>query len=84
MRGVWPIVTNVGAGCDGRFGAFDEWRVKRTAKSCGLDIPTLISSLRGHDLAGDGGKKARLTRESTKETVKPSRGECRVLPVYLR
>ena len=37
-----------------------------TAKSCGPDIPTLISSLRGDDLAGDGGKKARLTEEITK------------------
>jgi hypothetical protein len=45
-------------------------RVPRTAKSCGPDIPTLISSLRVDDLAGDGDKKARLTRESTKETVK--------------
>src|SRR5579872_71164 len=55
------------------FGAKDERANKRTAKSCGLDIPTLISSLRDDDLAGDGGKKARLTRESTKETVKTIR-----------
>jgi hypothetical protein len=32
-----------------------------------------MSSLRGDDLAGDGGKKARLTRESAKETVKTIR-----------
>src|SRR5579872_5022027 len=55
------------------FGAKDERANKRTAKSCGLDIPTLISSLRDDDLAGDGGKKARLTRESAKETVKTTR-----------
>jgi hypothetical protein len=28
-------------------------------------------------MAGDGGKKARLTEEITKEAVKPSRRECR-------
>jgi hypothetical protein len=49
----------------------------RTAKSCGPDTPTLVSSLRGDDLAGDGGKKARFTEEITKETVKPPRRECR-------
>src|SRR5579872_1462971 len=58
-----------GAGCGGRFGAFDEWRARRTAKTCGSDAPTLASSLRRHP-ASDGGKKARLTRKSTKETVK--------------
>jgi hypothetical protein len=42
----------------------------RTAKSCGPDIPTLISSPEVMILTGDGGKKARLTRESTKEAVK--------------
>jgi len=31
--------------------------------------------------AGDGGKKARLTEEITKQAVKPLRGECRVIPV---
>jgi len=41
----------------------------RTAKSCGPDIP-LISSPEVMILTGDGGKKARLTRESTKEAVK--------------
>jgi hypothetical protein len=33
--------------------------------------------------AGDGGKKARLTEESAKETVKPSRRECRIVSAYL-
>jgi hypothetical protein len=33
------IVTDVGAGSDGRGCAFDEGRVKRTAKSCGPDAP---------------------------------------------
>jgi hypothetical protein len=30
--------------------------------------------------AGDGGNKARLTEEITKEAVKPLRGECRAFP----
>jgi len=58
----------------------DEQRLRRTAKSCGPDIPTLISSLRGQDLASDGGNKARLTEEITKQAVKPLCGECRVFP----
>jgi hypothetical protein len=33
--------------------------------------------------AGDGGKKARFTKESAKETVKPSRRECRNVSAYL-
>jgi hypothetical protein len=28
--------------------AFDEWRVRRTAKPCGPDAPTLASSLRSN------------------------------------
>jgi hypothetical protein len=44
----------------------------RTAKSCRPDTPTLVSSLREIP-AGDGGKKARLTEEITKETVKTTR-----------
>jgi hypothetical protein len=32
-------------------------------------------------LGDDGGKKSPVTGESTKETVKPLRGECRVIPV---
>src|ERR1700761_9065664 len=45
-RGALAIVTNVGTGCDGRGCAFDERRGSRTAKSCGLDAPTLASSRR--------------------------------------
>jgi hypothetical protein len=44
----------------------------RTAKSCGPGAPTLAlnSQRRIPRLAGDGGKQARFTEESTKETVK--------------
>jgi hypothetical protein len=38
-EGTLAIVTDVGAGSDGRGCAFDEWRVTRTAKSCGPDAP---------------------------------------------
>jgi hypothetical protein len=47
----------------------DEQRPRRTAKSCGPDIPTLISSrptMLKRIVACDGGKKARLTEEITK------------------
>jgi hypothetical protein len=50
--------------------------LSRTAKSWRPDTPTLVSSL--PVTAGiDGGNKARLTEETTKETVTPSRRECR-------
>src|SRR5580698_9415877 len=38
-EGALAIVTDVGAGSDGRGCAFDEQRVRRTAKSCGPDAP---------------------------------------------
>src|ERR1700692_584981 len=44
----------------------------RTEKSCGPDTLTPVSSWR-RQTAGDGGKRARLAGESTKETVKPLR-----------
>src|SRR5579871_1429159 len=52
-------------------GATDERANKRTAKSCGPDIPTLMSSLRGDDLAGDGGKKARSPGRARRKPLKP-------------
>jgi hypothetical protein len=63
--------------------ATDERVILRTAKSRGPDPPTLGSSL-VENLQGDGGKKARLTGESAKETVKTIRvRECRVIPENL-
>ena len=52
-----------GTGCDGRESGAREFSCGRTAfwrtaKSCGPDTPTLVSSLRINS-AGDGGKKAR-------------------------
>src|ERR1700761_5487895 len=46
QKGRFAIVTNVGAGCGGRLGAFDEWHMRRTAKSRGPDAPTLASTRR--------------------------------------
>jgi hypothetical protein len=37
----------------------------------------------GNDPAGNGGKKGRFPGESTKETVKPLRGESRDVRLYL-
>src|ERR1051325_2022664 len=54
-RGVWPIATNDGAGCDGRTGRARRARPVRTAKPCGPDLPTLGSSLLETASAGDGG-----------------------------
>jgi hypothetical protein len=45
-EGRLAIVTDAGRDAVDADGAFDEWRVKRTAKSCGPDTPTLVSSLR--------------------------------------
>jgi len=57
-----------GAGCGGRFGAFDEWRARRTAKSCGSDAPTLASSLRRQSRKRRW-QKSPVTGKSAKETV---------------
>ena len=53
-------------------GASDEGAILRTAKPCGPDAPTLASSWPrcACIVAGDGGKKARFTRESAEEAVK--------------
>jgi hypothetical protein len=66
QEGRFAIVTSVGCGMQWTRRARLTRARSRTEKSCGPDIPTLISSLRGDDLAGDGGKKARLAEEITK------------------
>jgi hypothetical protein len=82
-RGVSQSSRTWSAGCGGRFGAFDESRMKRTAKSCGLDASTLASSrrMRLAHIAGDGDKKARSPERARRKPLKPLRGECRVKPV---
>jgi hypothetical protein len=57
---------NVRRGCDGREDGARRAPSARTAKSCGPDTPTLVSSsLRFTALANDGGKKARFPGEIT-------------------
>ena len=52
-EGALAIVTDVGAGSDGRGSAFDEQRVTRTAKSCGPDTPMAgVKFLRSSRLSG--------------------------------
>jgi hypothetical protein len=64
-------------------------RHTRTVKTCGPDASRLASSRRRRcrpyrarhaDTAGDGVNKTLITGESTKERLKPLRGECRVNP----
>jgi hypothetical protein len=79
QRGRLAIVTDAERDAVDAEGAIDEGHMLRTAKSCGPDTLTLVSSWR-RQTADDGGKRAGLTGESAKETVKPLRGECRVMP----
>ena len=65
-RGALAIVTDVGAGSGGRGCAFDEQRVKRTAKSCGPDAPVAGVKLRGGIRATTVTNKPGLAGESTK------------------
>jgi hypothetical protein len=46
--------------------AYDERLMSRTAKACGPDLAMLRSRSRMTTSAGDGGKEARLTEESTR------------------
>ena len=72
-------VTNAGLDAVDADRAFDERREMRTAKSCGPDTPTLVSSLRKATFAGDGGKQARSPGRARRKPLKPLRGECRVI-----
>jgi hypothetical protein len=71
-EGALAIVTDVGAGSGGRGCAFDEWRVRRTVKSCGPDAPMPgIKFLRSSRLSGATvTTKHGLAGESTKQAVK--------------
>src|ERR1700688_5291668 len=63
----------------------------RTAKSCGPDTPTLVSSLRScvgptglrqNISAGDGGKRARSPGRARHKLLKPLRAGMPGVPVY--
>jgi len=52
----------------------------RTAKLCGPDAPTLVSTRdNANALRGDGGKKARSPGRARRKPLKPSRRECRLM-----
>src|SRR5579863_6190381 len=57
----------LGGKCGGRVGAQRRSASTRTAKSCGPGIPTLMSSLRDDDVAGEGGNKARSPGRARKK-----------------
>jgi hypothetical protein len=80
-EGRLAIVTDAGRDAVDALVLNDEQRVRRTAKSCGPDAPTLASSSRKATFAGDGGKKARSPGRARRKPLKPLRGECRVFPV---
>jgi hypothetical protein len=65
-EGRLEIVTDAGQDAMDVDSALTNGAVSRTAKSCGPDIPTLVSSRRKRYPLGDGGKQARFTGESTK------------------
>src|SRR5271167_2235287 len=47
QEGRWPSSLTLGAGCGGRGSAARRAALTRTAKSCGSDTPTLVSSFAG-------------------------------------
>jgi hypothetical protein len=59
--------------------ADDERHGRRTAKSCGPDAPTLVSSFAEVIPLDDGGKQARSPGRARRKPLKPLRGECRVI-----
>src|ERR1700733_11334220 len=65
-------------GCGGRRCAFDERRVTRTAKSCGPDTPTLVSSCAGFIRAATVARKPghRGEREISRKTIAQGRPDC--------
>jgi hypothetical protein len=60
----------------------DERRCPRTAKSYCPDAPRQASSSR-KNFRGRRSQKSPVSGETTKETVTPSRGECRNVSAYL-
>ena len=84
-RGVSRSSRTLDAGSGGRFGASRRTALTRTAKSCGPDIPTLISSGRQclRIAACDGDNKPGSPGRSRRKPLKPLRGESRMIRQYL-
>ena len=73
-RGALAIVTNVGAGCDGRGGCERRTRLMRTVKAYGPDAPTLASSSREAGFSGvTAAKKPGRRGEYAHTPLKPTR-----------
>jgi hypothetical protein len=78
QRGVARRHERWDAECDGRGTSTDERCCARTAKSCGPDTPRQVSSWRGCFASRRRRRQqSQVSGESTKETVKPLRRECR-------
>jgi len=80
-EGRFAIVTNVGTGCDGRGGAFDERR------SSGRRSRVVLTPRRWRQVPEKQASQGRRWQESRspgrarRKPLKPLRGECRVIPV---
>jgi hypothetical protein len=83
-RGASRSSRTLDAGCDGRKALRAILArtngADRTAKSCGPDASTLVSSWR-IQFADDGDKRARSPGKARNKPLKPLRGECRAFPV---
>ena len=87
-RGASRSSRHVRRDCGGRFGdardhSCGRTAFWRTAKSCGPDTPTLVSSTQRDERCGRWEQESPVPRESTKDTVKPSRRECRLFRLNL-
>jgi hypothetical protein len=83
QEGRFAVVTNVGCGMRWTlWRRADERRMRRTAKSCGPDAPTLASSF-AEQSVNDGGKRARSPGRARRRPLKPLRREGRAFPVNL-
>ena len=80
QEGRIAIVTDVGSGMRWTLRCRETGALKRTAKACGPDAPTLASRSRVHP-ANEGGKRARSPGRARDKLLKPLRGECRMFPV---
>ena len=79
-EGRLAIVTDAGRDAMDAGGASDEGAGLRTAKSCGPDTPTLVSSWRSYPPMTVTRKPGSPGRARS-SLLKPLRGECRVIPV---
>jgi len=87
-EGRWPSSRTLGwnavdAAALGAQVARGRTMLKRTAKSCGPDTPTLGVKPAEDDPAGDGSKRARSPGRARRKPLKPLRREGRVIPVNL-